>query len=118
MIELKNPFGNAVSYAAGVGVDWGHTTHCFHLLAAGSSHVERMDVAADPASMGQFIRNLRERFPHGKIGVVSEQTKGALVNLLLDYPFIELMAANPNASAKFRSSLHPAGSKSDPIDSI
>ena len=117
MIEIQNPFGNDVSYAACAGVDWGHTNNCFHLLDPGSNQVERIDVAADPASMGQFIRSLRERFPRGKIAIVSEQTKGALVNLLLDYPFIELMAANPHAAAKFRRSLHPSGSKSDPIDS-
>ena len=48
---------------------------------------------------------------------MSEQRKGALVNQLLDYPFFELMAANPHAAAKFRRSMHPAGSKTDPIDS-
>jgi len=117
MIELQNPFGNAVSYAACVGVDWGHSNNCFHLLDQESNQVERIDVAADPASMGQFIRDLRERLPKGKVAIVSEQAKGALVNLLLDYPFIELMVANPHAAAKFRRSLHPSGSKSDPIDS-
>jgi transposase len=117
MIELTNPFGNSASYTACAGVDWGHTNNCFHLLSSGSKQIERIDVAADPASMGQFVRSLRKRFPDGKIAIVSEQTKGALVNLLLDYPFIELMAANPHAAAKFRRSLHPAGSKSDPIDS-
>jgi hypothetical protein len=117
MIELQNPFGNSASYAACVGVDWGHSKNCVYLLASGADQVERIDVAADPASMGRFIRTLRERFPQGTIAMVSEQTKGALVNLLLDHPFIELMAANPHAAAKFRRSLHPSGSKSDPIDS-
>lgn len=117
MIELKNPFGNAASFAACAGVDWGHTNNCFHLLASDSQQIERIEVAADPASMRKFIGILRKRFPRGKIAILSEQTKGALVNLLLDYPFIELMAANPHAVAKFRRSLHPSGSKSDPIDS-
>ena len=117
MIELLNPFGNTVSYAACIGVDWGHGSHCFHIWEPGSTQIERMDVAADPASMNRFVRKLRERFSKGKIGLVSEQSKGALVNLLLDYPFIELMAANPLASSRFRRSLHPSGSKNDPIDS-
>ena len=117
MIELQNPFGNAASFAVCAGVDWGHTNNCFHLFASDSKQVERIEVAADPASMGQFVRDLRKRFPRGKIAMVSEQTKGALVNLLLDYPFIELMAVNPLAAARFRRSLHPSGSKSDPIDS-
>jgi hypothetical protein len=117
MIEILNPFDKAISYAACIGVDWGHTENCFQLLDPETNQVERIKVAADPASMGTFIRELRERFPQGKIGLVSEQSKGALVNQLLDYSFIELMAANPHAAAKFRRSLHPAGSKTDPIDS-
>lgn len=117
MIDILNPFGNQVSYAACIGLDWGHSNNCFHLLAAGSNRIERIEVAADPASMAALIGQLRERFPQGKIGLVSEQTKGAVVNQLLDYHFIELMAVNPHALAKFRRSLHPAGCKTDPIDS-
>jgi transposase len=117
MIEILNPFDKAVSYAACIGVDWGQTENCFQLFDPEMNQVERIEVAADPASMGIFIRELRERFPQGKIGLVSEQSKGALVNQLLDYPFFELMAANPHAAAKFRRSLHPSGSKTDPIDS-
>ncbi len=33
MIDILNPFGNKVSYAACIGLDWGHFNNCFHLLA-------------------------------------------------------------------------------------
>lgn len=116
-MQIENPFCNASSYSACLGIDWSHSSNCVHLAAAGSTKIERMEVQADPASMKAFVLGLRERFAEGKLAVVSEQSKGALVNLLLDFDFVDLFAVNPNAAAKFRLSLHPSGSKSDPIDS-
>lgn len=117
MIEILNPFGNRSSYCACIGIDWGHSQNSLHLLSAQSQSIEHCTVDADPSSMRSFILALRKRFPEGKILVASEQSKGALTNLLLDFEFIEPMAVNPHSAAKFRRSLHPSGSKSDPIDS-
>lgn len=117
MIDLHNPFCNVSSHVAYLSVDWGHTTNCIHLLPAGGDRELRFEVAADPASMAEFMRELRERFDRGRVAIVSEQSKGALVNLLLEYDFVDLFAANPHAAARFRRSLHPSGAKSDPIDS-
>jgi len=117
MIDLFNPFSPPESYRACAGIDWGQETNCIHLLASEHGEFERFDVDADPVSMLEFVHGLRERFEGGKILAVSEQSKGALANLLLDVEFIDLLAVNPKAAAKYRASLHPSGSKSDPIDS-
>ena len=117
MIDLQNPFCNVSSHVAFLSVDWGHTTNCIHILPAGSERELRFDIAADPASMTAFMRDLRERFEQGRVAIVSEQSKGALVSLLLEHDFVDLFAVNPHAAAKFRRSLHPSGAKSDPIDS-
>ncbi|RME95889.1 MAG: IS110 family transposase [Alphaproteobacteria bacterium] len=116
MIELFNPFSAPESYRACLGIDWGEQKNCIHLLAAEAGEIERFEIDADPASMGAFVRGLRQRFGAGRILAVSEQSKGALVNLLVDVEFIDLLAVNPKAAAKYRLSLHPGGSKSDPID--
>ena len=76
----------------------------------------------DPASMSQFLGTLRERFPKGTIGLVSqiEQSKGALGKPAVGLPVYRADGGhrNPHAPAKFRRSLHwPSGSKSDRIDS-
>ncbi|EDY84647.1 Transposase domain protein [Verrucomicrobiia bacterium DG1235] len=117
MIELNNPFCNQSSHAAYASVDWGHQTNCIHFLPAGSRSEQRFEVAADPGSMNAFMAGLRERVGQGRVAILSEQSKGALVNLLLDFEFVDLFAVNPLAAARFRKSLHPSGAKSDPIDS-
>lgn len=117
MIDLHNPFCNPSCHVAYASVDWGHTTNCIHLLPAGERSEQRFEVGADPASMAAFMLGLRERFGSGRIAILSEQSKGALVNLLLDCEFVDLFAVNPHAAARFRRSLHPSGAKSDPIDS-
>ena len=111
-----NPYCNQSSHAAYASVDWGHKTNCIHLLPAGASSEERFEIAADPSSMSAFMAGLRERFGHGRVAVLSEQSKGALVSLLLDCDFVDLFSVNPLAVARFRKSLHPSGAKSDPID--
>ena len=117
MIEPSNPFCNQSSHAAYASVDWGHKSNCIHLLPAGASQQERFEVAADPSSMNAFMADLRERFGHGRVAILSEQRKGALVNLMLEFEFVDLFSVNPLAAARLRKSLHPSGAKSDPIDS-
>ncbi len=117
MIDLENPFCNQSSHAAYASVDWGHQANCIHLLPAGSRQEQRFEIAADPASMNAFMEGLRERFGQWRVAILSEQSKGALVNLLLDFEFVDLFTVNPLAVARFRKSLHPCGAKSDPIDS-
>ncbi|MCH6259060.1 transposase [Puniceicoccaceae bacterium K14] len=117
MIDILNPFGNRSSYCLCIGIDWGHSKNSIHMIASQSDRIEHCAVDADPASMRSFIDSLRKRFPEGKMLVASEQSKGALTNLLLDFDFVVPMAVNPHSAAKFRRSLHPSGSKSDPIDS-
>lgn len=112
-----NPFCNLVEAAAIMAIDWGHRINCIHLFDPASQQIKRHDIQADPSSMAQFINDVRQRFPQGEIVVASEQSKGALVNQLLDYDFVRLYAINPHAAAKFRKSLHPSGTKTDAIDS-
>lgn len=116
MIEPINPYCNQSSHCAYASVDWGHKTNCIHLLPAGASVEERFEVDADPSAMNAFMAALRERFGQGRVAILSEQSKGALVNLLLDCDFVDLFSVNPLAVARFRKSLHPSGAKSDPID--
>lgn len=118
MTRLNNPFRLAADpqCAAYLAIDWSHRTNCTMLLDPSAGGVERRDVAADPASMAAFVRGLGERFGRRPIAVVTEQTKGALVSQLLDFPFVRLLAVSPLAASRFRSSLRPSGSKSDPID--
>lgn len=85
---------NAAAYAS---VDWGHTTHCIHLLPAGERVEQRFDVAADPSFMAAFMIELRQRFGSGRIAILS---KGALENLLLDYESVDLFAVNPRSRAE------------------
>jgi transposase len=104
-------------YSVVLGIDWGNQSHDVYQIVPGASKCSRHVVKADPASTHCFIAKLRDQYPDKAIAILSEQGKGFLVNLLLDYDWIDLYTINPHAVSEFRKSLRPSGAKSDSIDS-
>ena len=104
-------------YAVVLGIDWGKQSHDIHQIVVDCWKLSHHTIKTDPTSTHRFINELRERYPGGRIAVLSEQGKGFLVNMLLDYDWIELYTVNPHAASEFRKSLRPSGAKSDSIDS-
>lgn len=103
-------------YAAYVGIDWADRSHRVCLRVAGAQD-EQSDLPHDPEAIHQWARQLRQRFPAGKIAVAIEQSRGPLIYALLQHPWIELFPLNPAMLAKYREALTCAsGRKDDPLD--
>jgi transposase len=103
-------------YAAFVGLDWGDEKHALSLCAAGSNAVERASLEQTPEALAQWANALRTRFPEGKIALALEQSRGALLNGLLQYEHLVAYPVNPKSLARFREALHPSRAKDDPVD--
>lgn len=98
-----------------VGVDWGEGKHAYAVRsAAGERHGGF--IVADPESVHDWVRKLRERYPEGIIVLGLEQSRGALIYALLQYEFFELVPINPRAAKAYRDSLYLSGAKDDPVD--
>jgi transposase len=98
-----------------VGVDWGDKKHAFEVRGAdGSKRVGWIEHR--PADIHEWVAGLRAEYPSGKIAVAIEQSRGALVNALMRYEFLELLAVHPKQTAAFRNVVRPSGAKDDPID--
>lgn len=105
------------SYAAFVGIDWADKVHRVCLRAAGADHDEQSDLAHDPEALHRWARDLRQRFPVGRIAVAVEQSRGPLIYALLQHPHLELFPVNPAILAKYREAATAAsGLKDDPLD--
>jgi Transposase len=59
---------------------------------------------------------LRQKYPNGRIAVVLEQSRGALLYALLNYSFLRLYPVNPRCLADFRDAMTASGAKGDPAD--
>src|ERR1700746_1482960 len=108
----------AEGVAAYVGIDWADQKHDVILRAASEpAKVEYRRIAHKPDALMEWLGELQQRFAgKGKILVCLEQSRGALINHLMNYEFLELYPINPSQVASFRKTFSPGGAKDDRPD--
>jgi transposase len=104
---------DAPEYAAWVGIDWADAKHDICLLASGQSKVERRVIAQTPETLHDWFAELRQRFGGRLVAVCLEQTRGPIMQALVQCEFLVLYPVNPQALAKFRKTFCVSGAKSD-----
>jgi transposase len=77
---------------------------------------ETQTLSQKPEELAAWALALKERFPAQLVGVCLEQTRGALIYALSQYPWMLLYPINPKSLARYRESLYPSHSKNDPQD--
>jgi transposase len=102
--------------AALIGIDWSDQHHDIALRVPGSEGIETRQIKATPEALGEWIASLRDRFGDGKIGIVLEQSKGALIHALLEHDCFILYPVNPATVKRFREAFASSGAKADPTD--
>jgi transposase len=109
-----NPESHA-RYAALIGIDWANTTHAFALYDPHTDTTEESTLAANPNAIDHWAHQLQDRFD-GPIAICVELNRGALVDQLASFDFIDIYPLNPVTSARFRKAFTPSGAKDDPSD--
>ena len=104
------------NFVAFIGIDWADEYHVIHLQAAGETKVISKKVNHTPEALNEWVGSLRQQFGEGPIAVCLEQSKGALINFLVDHNLFVLYPINPKTLAKFREAFRPSGAKDDPDD--
>ncbi len=115
-------------YRAVVGLDWADNKHDICLLDLSSNRSEQITVKHEVDALVEFINRLRAEFvsseggadhgaSEGKVAIVIEQKRGAMINFLLGLDFIEIFPIDPAKLSSFRKAIYPSGRKNDVIDS-
>lgn len=104
------------NYTVWVGIDWADRKHAYALRVLGSEKVRSGTFLQKADAISEWVSGLRRLASGGKIAIALEQSKGGLIFALRKYDFIHLYPLNPDSVAKYRASLAPSGSKSDPVD--
>ena len=99
-----------------MGIDWADQKHCLATCLPNGSQRQMHWVEQKPQALDDFFLRWREKNPNGRIGLVVEQSRGALLYALLKYDFLRLFPINPRCSADFRDALRASGAKDDPCD--
>lgn len=111
--EKKVPAQDIVLW---MGVDWADQKHCLVTRRPDGSDSKLHWVEQKPQALDDFFLNLRQKYPTGRIGLVLEQSRGALLYALLKYSFLRLYPVNPRCLADFRKAMVASGAKGDPSD--
>jgi transposase len=97
---------------AWIGLDWGHKTHAFALQGpAGPSEEGTLTQSAE--TLHAWLRGLEKRFGGQPVAVGVEAKRGAVVDALLQYPWLIVYPINPVTSARYRQAFTPSGASDD-----
>jgi transposase len=103
-------------FAALVAIDWADQKHFWKLQDGETGKVERGQLDNQPEAVAAWANELSQRYGGRAVAVCVEQSRGALVYMLNQYPQLVLYPVHPKTSARYREAFHPSGAKSDPAD--
>lgn len=101
---------------AWIGLDWADNQHQISSYDITSGQVEVYALKHSPETLQQWLNDLRKRYNGGKVAVVLEQSRGAVLYALMSCDFVVLYPVNPQALASYRKAFYTSGAKDDPTD--
>ena len=104
----------AREFAAFVGIDWADEQHAVCVLAG--EQLRREVLPHTPAAIAAWAGGLARDFGGRPVAVMVEQSRGALLQALTQYPQLVLFPINPKQAARYREALVHSGKKDDPTD--
>lgn len=111
--ETSTPLGE---YACYIGLDWGDQKHAIALQARGSHAIECSELSTNPEAVHQWLELLHSRFGGLPVAVAVEASKGAIVDILLEYSWMNIFPVHPATSRRFSMAFAPSGAANDEPD--
>ena len=100
-----------------IGIDWADQLHAYHLTDLSGKPVAGT-VQQQPAQIKELFEVWRQQLPNAIFCVAIEQTKGPLINILLEFSDVQIYPINPAALANYRKAFAHGGGKNDPSDAM
>jgi transposase len=101
-------------FAAFVGIDWADEEHAVCVLDG--ERLRREVLPHTPEAIAAWTAGLARDFGGRPVAVMIEQSRGALLYALMQYPQLVLFPINPKQAARYREALAQSGKKDDPTD--
>lgn len=111
-----NSIRNMDRFAAVLSFDWADDKHDYCLWDHASGSMKSGVIQHRPEILNEFLCTVRDRYPGQQIAVGLEQSKGALMYLLMGYGCFTLYVTHPATVAAVRAAWKPSGAKDDPTD--
>jgi transposase len=109
------PTSPATQHIVCIGIDWADETHAYHLTDQNGKPVAGT-VRQQPGQIKELFEIWRQLFPDATFCVAIEQSKGPLINILLEFSDVQIYPINPAGLASYRKAFAHGGGKNDPSD--
>lgn len=103
-------------FAAFVGIDWADRKHVWRMYVPERQAFEAGELDHRPESTEAWVASLAARFGQRPVAVALEQSRGALIYMLMKYPNLVFFPIHPAMLARYRESFSPSGAKDDDRD--
>jgi transposase len=104
-------------FAIFIGLDWGDQEHVYQICDTATQEIKEHTVKQDANALATWAENLQKRYPEQKIAIALEQSKGAVINFLMEYDFLVVYVVSPKLAATYRKAFKSSGAKDDGNDS-
>jgi len=101
------------SYAALIGLDWGDSQHALAILDCSSGKTESSALEHSAENVHAWLKTLETRFGSKPVAIALETSKGPLIHMFLDVPWLTVFPIHPATSARLRRAFSPSGAKDD-----
>jgi hypothetical protein len=103
--------------AAWIGLDWGDHQHSFALQEPGGPpQTGTLEHSAE--NLHRWLQELAQRWGGRPVRLGIETSRGAVVAVLVQYPWLEIYPLNPVTTARYRKAFTPSGAKDDLPDAL
>jgi transposase len=105
-------------FAALLGLDWGDSEHALALLDCATGKTETSTLDHSPETVQAWLQTLEKRFGSRPVALALETSKGPLVHMFLDVPWLTIFPVHPATSTRIRKAFAPSGAKDDIPDAL
>jgi transposase len=101
-----------------LGLDRADKTADLHLIDTRSLERTSLTIDTSPEALWEWLLQLREQYPHARLGLCLEQPAAHLISFLETYDWITLFPINPIMLQKFRETFVTSRAKDDTKDAF
>jgi len=102
-----------IPFAALIGLDWGDREHALALYDCASGQTQTSTLEHSPETVQAWLQSLEKRFGSRPVALALETSKGPLIHMFLEVPWLTVFPVHPATSTRIRKAFAPSGAKDD-----
>ena len=103
-------------FAALIGLDWGDRQHALARRPDDTLSTETSTLEHSAEGVRAWLQQIEQRFGGRPVALALETSKGPLIHLFFDVPWLTVYPIHPATSARIRKAFTPSGAKDDTPD--